>query len=170
MRDELNQQLDATANSLDMAMNQVKATTEQYEHESQRRCSLEDEVERLTTYYKQQILNLSKQHKKEISSLTSNWERERTCVLDEIQEGCTDIINARRRKPAPIQTFSTSLPENHEQFQFSVLHSTEDQSAFIRSPTSQTTATSITAASTSVSQSLAETEAFVQKVLGGNVF
>mmetsp|Transcript_22657 Transcript_22657/g.33452 ORF Transcript_22657/g.33452 Transcript_22657/m.33452 type:complete len:595 (+) Transcript_22657:82-1866(+) len=167
IRDEFNQQLAATAESVGVAMNEVKAATEQYEDESQKRLSLEEKLERLTKDYEQQTLNVTKQHAREIASLTSTWKKERTLLLDEIQVGCAELIDSRRGdvKPVSVSPFSASVQANHKNFQFTMSHNTEDLSSQILSPTSQTTATS-----TTVSQSLAETEAFVQKVLDGNYF
>ena len=188
IREERDRKLGTTTDSLEAALAQVTAATEQLEQESQKRLDVESNLETLRHDYAHEKKYLLEQHQNDIETFRISLEEERTSLLDEVQRGCNQVIVASRRlvvTPASTKTASTH-------FDFDVRTMRQEVPRLRElSPISQTTTSttanqpltdkakqevplltklppsSQTRSSMTLSQSLAETEAFVLQVLGG---
>lgn len=165
LRKDNSRKLGQTTASLEVALDQVKASTEQLEGETRIRTALAAELEKLQRDYKEEKATLLQQHHEQVEALRAGWEEERTSLLDEIQQGCNQVILDSRRVLTPSSTTvpnvtpSSAVPKARFDFRLEASNKEADAPDQL-SPNSQTSSGS------TVSQSLAETEAFVLKVLG----
>jgi hypothetical protein len=190
VREERDRKIATLTDSLEEALAQVTATTEQLDHEYQARRVLEGRLEALSVDCEREKNILLEHHHNELQTMRANAEDERATLLDEIQRGCNEVITDKRRySEAPISTRTTA-----SQFDFGVGPIREEPF-----PPNELTPVSLTAAvsagqaltggdrtetlkprnppltsqrgySLSLSQSLAETEAIVLELLGGSRF
>jgi hypothetical protein len=197
IREERDRKIASTTNALETSLAQVTASTQQLEQEHQRRIALENRLEELSNEYQNERNSLMKQHRQEVEALRLTVEHEKVLLLEAIQKGCNEVITNSRhlavmsnRNPISRGIISKSVqpPDSTQEYTSyftsplsidvsasSHLSSTKnvdntkigtEKEAF-HTKNEQSNFTTITP--TSLSLSLAETEALVQKVLGGSL-
>ena len=187
IRGERDRKLATLTDSLEEALEQVAATTELLEHESQTRRVLEDRLEALNVDCEREKKILLEHHSHELQTVQMIAQDEKAALLDEIQRGCDEVIIDRRRILEAPSSARTTVAQSD-----SAVESVSQEVFTLNElpPVSQSTSTDAGQSlaggsrnvisrlrklpftvqggySSSLSQSLAETEAMVLEVLGG---
>jgi hypothetical protein len=185
-RNERSRKVGLTAESLEVALEEVAVATQQLEEESCARATAEASLQQLASNFESERQTLIEQYEHEIGILRANWVDEKELLFDDIQTGCNQVFLDSRRLMLPSSAKPVScahLDEAHDaSSQSPNLPVSPSNVSAVQSPTSQFEfdwskgdatisqakhAPVSTASAISVSKSLAETEAYVLKMLGG---
>lgn len=188
-REDRDRKVAIATDSLEAALAQVTASAEQLEQDSQARLALEHRLDTLIRDHALDRQTLLEQHQRDMEKFRVCAEEKRASLLDEIQRGCNEVFSGSRC-PTDTSPSTTNAPSGLEIGDVKARHGEPRLSAL--SPRSEGTTSTMfsqpqadetkeevskprkchstfqASSSLSLSQSLAETEAIVLKVLGGN--
>ena len=104
MQDESNKQTEAADESFAAAMTKMATTMQQYERETARRDAMEKQVKQLNHQLEDDRNRLKNRHAAELERRRTEWEEERSTLLEIIQKECNSVFERKRMgwsKPGP---------------------------------------------------------------------
>jgi hypothetical protein len=96
MQDESNKQTEAADESFSAAMTKMATTMQQYERETARRDAMEKQVKQLNKQLEDDRNRLKNHHTTELERRRTEWEEERSTLLEIIQKECNSAFERKR--------------------------------------------------------------------------
>lgn len=96
MEDESNKQTEAADESFAAAMTKMATTMQQYERETARRDAMEKQVKQLNHQLEDDRNRLKNRHAAELERRRTEWEEERSTLLEIIQKECNSVFERKR--------------------------------------------------------------------------